>query len=78
MSTKVNDEPRERLGQSAKRSAAICAQARKGATEAGRRLPEEQKVGIFCLSGFVEDRGRICFSHGSLPLFFLHVCDTHE
>ncbi len=34
---------------------------------ASRRLPgvAEQKVEIFCLSGFVEDRGQICFSRSS-------------
>jgi hypothetical protein len=44
---------------------------------AGRRLPgaAEQKLGIFCLLGFVEGGGRICFSRGSLPLFFLRVRD---
>jgi hypothetical protein len=43
----------------------------------GRRLPgvAEQNVGIFCLSGFVADRGRICFSRGSLPRSFLRVRD---
>jgi hypothetical protein len=44
---------------------------------AGRRLPcaAEQNVGIFCLPGFVADRGQIGFSRGSLPRFFLHVRD---
>jgi hypothetical protein len=41
---------------------------------AGRCLPGWD-VGIFCLPGFVADRGQICFSHGSLPRFFLHVRD---
>ncbi len=70
MSTKVNSETRERLGQSAKRNAAVCGQAGRGATVAGRRLPgaAEQKGGIFCLPGFVEDRGQI----------FLHVRDPRE
>ncbi len=70
MSTKVNSETRERLGQSAKRNAAVRGQAGRGATVAGRRLPgaAEQKGGIFCLSGFVEDRGQI----------FLHVRDPRE
>jgi len=47
----------------------------KGRSVAGRRLPgaAEQKVGIFCLPGFVEERGQICFSRGSLPPFFLDV-----
>jgi hypothetical protein len=42
---------------------------------AGRRLSgtAEQKVGIFCLPGVVEDSGQICFSRGSQPRFFLHV-----
>ncbi len=46
-----------------------------GATVADRRLPgaPEQKVGIFGLPGFVEDRGHICLSRGSLPRFFLHA-----
>ncbi|CAM6022260.1 unnamed protein product [Sphagnum balticum] len=39
VSTKVNGETRERLGQSAKRSAAVRGQAGRGATVAGRRLP---------------------------------------
>ncbi len=70
MSTKVNDETHERLGQSAKQSAAVRGQAGRGATVAARRLPgaAEQNVGIFCLPGFVADRGQICFSR-----FFLHV-----
>ncbi len=38
MSTKVNGETRERLEQSAKRSAAVRGQAGRGATVAGRRL----------------------------------------
>jgi len=44
---------------------------------AGRRLPgvAEQKLGISCLLGFIEDRGRICFSRGSLLRFFLPVRD---
>jgi len=77
VSTNVNGETRERLGQSARRSAAVRGQARKGATMAGRRLPDaaERKLGIFCLLGFVEDRGRICISRGSLPRFFLRVRD---
>jgi hypothetical protein len=65
-----NGETRQRLGQSAKLSTAIRGQAGRGATVAGRRLPRaaEEKVGIFCLPGFVEDRGQICFSRSSLPL----------
>jgi hypothetical protein len=80
MSTKVNGEIRERLGQSAKRSVAVRGQAGRGATVAGRRLPgaAEQKVRIFCLSVFVEDRGRICFSRGSLPRFLFHVRDPRD
>jgi hypothetical protein len=77
VSTKVNGDTRERLGRSAKRSAAVRGQAGRGATVAGRRLSgaAEQKVGIFCVPGFVEHRGQICFSLGSLPRFFLHVRD---
>jgi hypothetical protein len=76
-----------RLGQSAKQSATVRGQAGRGATGAGKRLPvsAEQKVGIFCLPGFVEDRGQIyasraavCFSRGSLPRLFLHVRDPRE
>ncbi len=66
----------ERLGQSAKRSAPVPGQARKRSySVTGRRLSgaAEQKVGILCLSGFVEDRGLICFQRGRLPRFFLHV-----
>jgi hypothetical protein len=33
----------------------------------------EQKVEIFCLPGFVEDRRQMCFSRGSPPRFFLHM-----
>jgi len=73
----VKDETRERLGQSAKRSAAFRGQAGRGATVAGRRRPgaAEENVGIFCLPGFVADRGPIWFSSSSLPHFFLHVRD---
>ncbi len=60
VSTKVNGETRERLRQSAKRSATVCGQAGRGATvEAdvcwgcGRAASRD-----FCLPGFVEDRGR--------------------
>ncbi len=58
MSRKLNGETRERLGQSAKRSVVVCGQAGRGAIVAGRRLSgaEEQKVRLFCLPGFVEDR----------------------
>jgi hypothetical protein len=68
VSTKVNGETRERLGQSAKRSAAVRGQAGRGATVAGRRPPgaAEQNIGIFRLPGFVADRGQICFLRGSL------------
>jgi hypothetical protein len=61
--------------QSAKQSAAVPGQAGRGAPGAGRRMPgaAEHKIEIFCLPGFVEDRGQICFSRGSLPCFFLHV-----
>jgi hypothetical protein len=59
VSTKVNGETRERLGQSAKRSATVCGQAGRGATvEAdvcwgcGRVASRD-----FCLPGFVEGRG---------------------
>ncbi len=49
----------ERLGHSAKRSAAVPGQAGRGAPVAGGRLPyaAEQKGEIFCLPGLVEDRG---------------------
>jgi len=33
----------------------------------------EQKVEIFCLPGFVEDRRQMCFSRGSSLCFFLHM-----
>jgi hypothetical protein len=72
----LNDETR-RLGQRAKRSAAVRGQAGRGATVAGRRRPgaAEPIVGIFCLPGFVADRGPICFSSGSRPHFFPHTRD---
>ncbi len=77
MSTKLNGESRERLGQSAKRSAAVHGQARRGATVAGGRPPgvAEQKVGIFCLPGFVEDRGQIYVLRGRTSSF---LCTTPE
>jgi hypothetical protein len=77
VSTKVNGKTRERLGQSAKRSAAVRGQAGRGATVAGRRRPvaAEHKVGISSLPGFVAGRGPICFSSGSLPRIFPHVRD---
>jgi hypothetical protein len=80
VSTKVNGETRERLGQSAKRSAAVRGQAGRGATVAGRRLRRaaEQNAGIFCLPGFVADRWRMCFLRGSLPRFFLRVRDPRK
>jgi len=60
VSTKVNGETRERLRQSAKRSATVCGQAGRGATVkadvcwgCGRAASRD-----FCLPGFVEDRGR--------------------
>jgi hypothetical protein len=34
--------------------------------ESGEGAAVEQKVGTFCLPGFVEDRGQICFSRGNL------------
>ncbi len=80
VSTKVNGETRERLGQSAKWSDEVRGQAGRGATVAGKRRPgaAEQNVGIFCLPRFVADRGPICFSSDSLPRFFPHVCDPRE
>ncbi len=79
MSTKVNGDTRERLERSAKRSAAVRGQAGRGATVAGSRLSgaAEHKVGIICLLVFVEDRGQVCFSLGSLPRFFF-TCATQE
>ncbi len=50
--------------------------AEKGATVAAYVcLPgvAEQKVEIFCLPGFVEDRRQMCFSRGSPSRFFLHM-----
>jgi hypothetical protein len=59
VSTKVKGDTRERLGRSAKRSAAVRGQAGRGATVAGSRLSgaAEHKIGIFCLPVFLEDRG---------------------
>jgi hypothetical protein len=86
VSTKVNGETRERLGQSDKRNAAVRGQAGRGATVAGRRVPSaaEQNVGIFCLPGFVADRGGstsrtaicrassfMCATHSSCHISFL-------
>jgi hypothetical protein len=34
----------------------------------------EQKLGIFCLPGFVEDRGQICFSRHASSF----MCATQE
>jgi hypothetical protein len=80
VSTNVNGETRERLGQSAKRSAAVRGQAGRGATVAGRRLRRaaEQNAGIFCLPGFVADLWQMCFLRGSLPRFFLRVRDPRK
>jgi hypothetical protein len=73
---KVNDDTREKLGQSTKRNATIPRQGGRGSYR-GRFVclftKCDQKVGIFYLPRFVEDRGRICYSRGSLPCFFLHV-----
>ncbi len=76
VSTKVNGETRARLGQSAKRSATIHGQAGRGATVAARRLQgvAEQKLGIFCQPGFVQDRGQICFSRHAAS----SMCDEKE
>jgi hypothetical protein len=68
-------EPHERLGQSAKRIAPVPGHAGRGSysgrqTSAGCTRAE---VGIFGLPGFVEDRGHICLSRGSLPRFLLHA-----
>jgi hypothetical protein len=47
-----------------------------GATVAAdvcRPRAAEQKVEIFCLPGFVEDRRQMCFPRGSPPRFFVHM-----
>jgi hypothetical protein len=74
VSAKVNG------GQRAELSAAVRGQATRGATVAGRRRPgaAEQKFGLFCLPGFVEDRGQTFFSRGSLQRFLLHVRDPRD
>jgi hypothetical protein len=61
-------------------SAEVRGQARRGATVAGRRRPgaAEQKFGIFCLPGSLEDRGQNLFSRGSLQRFLLHVRDPRD
>jgi len=52
---KVNHETHEKLEQSAKKELpSLGGQGGKGSLR--------QKVGIFCLPGFVEDSGQICFS----------------
>ncbi len=75
MNTKVKGETRERLGQSAKRSAAVRGQAGKG-SYSGRPGAVEQNVEIFCLPGFVADRGQICFSCGIFRASSF-MCATH-
>jgi hypothetical protein len=86
VSTKVNGETRERLGQSPKRSAAVRGQAGRGTTVAGSRRPgvAEQNVGIFSLPGFCgrsDSRAAVCrasslmcATHLSLSLQFLCFC----
>ncbi len=66
VSTKVNGETREKLRQSAKRSAAVRGQAQWKADVCRVRI---FRVRIFGLPGVVEDRGQICFSRGSSALF---------
>ncbi len=74
----MNDETRERLGQSAKRSAAVRGQAGRGATMAGRRRPgaAEENGEIFCLPGFVADRGPVWFSSSRTSSSFM--CETQD
>ncbi len=55
----MNGSTPEKLGQSAKRSVAVPGQGGRGATVADVCLgAAEQKVRIFRLPGFVEDRGQ--------------------
>jgi hypothetical protein len=68
--------------QSAKQSAAVSSWAgQKGeATVASRRLPgvAEQKVEIFCLSGFMEDRGAdLLLAQQSVCHASSFKCTTH-
>jgi hypothetical protein len=65
VSTNVNDEIHERLGQSAKLITSVHGQVGRGATVAGRCLLSavNQKVRIFYLPSFVEDCGQIYFLH---------------
>jgi hypothetical protein len=75
VSTKVNVEAREKLGQSAQSiSRQFLGRVEMEATVADRRAPSstEQSVGIFCLPGFVEDRGQISFSRHASS--FMCVC----
>jgi hypothetical protein len=58
----VNDETREKLEQRPRKELP--------SSWAGRKGEREQKVGIFCLPGFVEDSGQICF----LPLLPSCAC----
>jgi hypothetical protein len=73
VSTKVNGETSERLGQSAKRSATSRGQAGRGATwEADVcRVRQSRKSGISAWQFL----WKICFSRGSLPRCFLYVRD---
>ncbi len=74
----MNDETCERLGQSAKRSAAVRGQAGRGATVAGRRRPgaAEQNVGIFCPTRFCGgSRADLLLERQSTAL--LPSCATH-
>ncbi len=76
VSTKVKRETRERVGQSAKRSAAILGQAGRGATVAWQTSAGcgRAQSRIFCLPGFVEDRGQSCFACRASSF----ICATQE
>jgi hypothetical protein len=62
VSRKVNHDTHEKLEQSAKKELP--------SSRAGRKGEPEQKVEIFCLPGFMEDSGQICF----LPLLPSCAC----
>ncbi len=75
VSTKVNREIREKVGQSAKRSLAVHGQGGRGSYSGSQTSARcgRGKRWIFCLPGFVEDGGQVRFSRCRLPHFFLHV-----
>jgi hypothetical protein len=78
VSTKVNRETRERLGRSAKRSAAVRGQAGRGGTVARRCLPgaAEQNVGLLACQVLWLTAGRSASSRAVCRASSF-MCATH-